>query len=375
MVGAVLLARTYMGLASRPLGFKTDRALGAVLLLPSNRYANAEHTTPLFERLLIDVRALPGVESAALTSAIPLSGMNARRPYSLTGSPDTISTQDDRADFHVVTPAYFDVMGIPLRRGRVFDDRDRAEAPEVVVVNDVLARRLWPNADPVGQTIMVPDQFSPARRQVVGVVGSTRHSGPASEPTPEIYRPAYQTYWPFWGLIVRTATDPSSAHLPLTRAIWAVDKDISILSVRNLTELAAESYGPRRASFVLLAALAMLAVILTVFGIYGVIAYTVAQRAKEIGIRIALGATPARVVMSLVRQSAPWTLLGVTAGLLLALALTRFLRTLLFEVSPIDLPAFVTGAALLLLAALAATVVPARSASKMDPVATLARES
>jgi putative ABC transport system permease protein len=265
-------------------------------------------------------------------------------------------------------------MRIPLKRGRLFDERDRKGAAEVVILSEGLARRFWPNEDPIGKTIMVPDMQTPAMRQIVGVVGDVRHYGLAEGPPIEIYRPFYQAYWPFFALVARASLDPAQLANTFRQAIASVDNDQPIQSVRMMEELASESVALRRASMVLLAIFASVAVLLAGLGIYSVMSYTVAQRTQEIGIRMALGARPWDVLRLVTREAILLALAGVIFGLLGAFALTRFLGTLLYSVQPTDPVTFLGVSVLLTFVALLASYLPARRAAKVDPMVALRYE-
>jgi putative ABC transport system permease protein len=265
-------------------------------------------------------------------------------------------------------------MAIPLRAGRSFEDADRTGSPEVVIINEDLAHRLWPNEDPVGKTIVVPDQGTLASRQIVGIVGATRHHGLATEPTSEIYRPAYQAYWPWFTLVVHSATEPARLTKAVRDAVTSIDTHIPIDAVRTMESLAADSIALRRSSMLLLAALAVMASLLASFGVYSVIAYTVAQRTKDIGIRMALGATPRDVARKVVGEGMILAGIGLGIGLVLSAALTRFLASLLFGVQPTDALTFGAVSLVIFTVAVTAAMVPALSASRVDPIIALRAE-
>ena len=256
----------------------------------------------------------------------------------------------------------------------MFDERDRKGGTEVVILSEGLARRFWPNEDPVGKTVMVPDMQTPAMRQIVGVVGDVRHYGLAEEAPIEIYRPFYQAYWPFFTVVARASLAPAQLADTLTQAIASVDKDQPIQSVRMMEELASNSVALRRASMVLLAIFAAVAVLLAALGIYSVMSYTVVQRTQEIGIRMALGAQQQDVLMLVTREAVLLAVTGVVFGLLGAFALTRFLGTLLYSVQPTDPVTFLGVSVLLTFVALLASYIPARRASKVDPLVALRYE-
>jgi putative ABC transport system permease protein len=307
--------------------------------------------------------ALPAVESAAAVNTLPLTGFNALRPHQLPGSPP----EERMAEFRVVTPDYFRAMAIPVRRGRAFDDHDRIGSQDVIIVNDTLARRLWPGVDPVGQQLMVGDGLTASEKVVVGVVGDTRHHDLAQEPVAEIYRPAYQAYWPFFGLIMRSATAPELFERSLREAAASVDRNVPISAVQPFDDLADRTLAWRRSSMWLMTLFAAAALSLAFIGVYGVMAYSVAERSREIGLRMALGARPRDIARTVVRQGALLTGLGVCVGLALAAALAGILRALLFGVAALDPMTFIGVSAVAMAASLIATALPALAATRVDP--------
>jgi putative ABC transport system permease protein len=373
LAGAGLLVRSFLQLQKQSLGFQTDRVAASFLLLAPNRYPDGNATTTFLEQVIARIKALPGIESAGAISTLPLSGNDARRPFTLPGQPEEAG-RPNIARFRLVTPDYFQAMRIPLKRGRLFDERDRTGGAEVVIVSEGLARRFWPNEDPVGKIILVPDMQRPATRQIVGVVGDVRHYGLAEEAPIEIYRPFYQARWPFFTLVVRGIMEPVQLANSLRQAIGAVDKDQPIQSIRMMDELAYDSVALRRASMVLLAIFAAVALLLAALGIYSVMSYTVAQRTQEIGIRMALGAQQQDVLMLVTREAILLAVTGVVLGLLGAFAMTRFLATLLYGVQPTDPVTFLGVSVLLTVVALLASYLPARRAANVDPMVALRYE-
>jgi putative ABC transport system permease protein len=327
-------------------------------------------TAAFLEQLVERVRALPGVEAAGLVNAMPLTGSNARRPYQLAG----VSDRDQVADFRVVTPQYFAAMGIPVTKGRPFEDRDRLGAEEVVIVNEALARRLSPDRDLVGQQIVVPDMASPAPRTVVGIVGNVRHHGLATEPDPEIYRPAYQAYWPFFGIAIRLAAGAPPMAEALRGAVSSLDKDLPVSDVRWLDERASDSMTWRRSSMALLGLFSACALLLAGFGVYGVVSFAVVQRRREIGLRMALGAAPGTVARAFLARGAALAAIGIGIGLGAAALLTRALETLLFGIARLDPVTYAAVAGLALLVTVVSTVIPALGAARVDPTEALRAE-
>jgi predicted permease len=367
LVGAGLLVRSFSRLQQRSFGFETQSVVTAQLVLPRDRYASAERTGGFLDQLVENVAALPGVASAAAVNTLPLTGFNALRPYNLPGQP----AQERFAEFRIVTSDYFATMAIPIRRGRVFDARDRSGSQAVIVVNDTAARRLWPSADPVGQTLMVPDFMELEPRQVIGVVGDTRHHDLAKDPEPEIYRPAAQTYWPFFGLVVRTHTATDGLERAIRDAASRVDAAVPVNAVQPLSALADTTWAWRRSSMLLLAGFAAAACVLAFVGVYGLMAFGVAERSREIGVRVALGARPSDVARSILAQAATLTGVGTALGLLLAGLVGSVLGTLLFGVTSLDPPTFVGVAIVCAGAGLLASALPALTAARVDPTAAL----
>jgi len=370
LVGAGLLVRSFARLQDRSFGFETTDVVTAQLVLPRDRYASPQQSGAFLDQLVATVSALPGVESAAAVNTLPLTGFNALRPHNLPGQP----LQERLAEFRIVTPAYFRTMAIPLRRGRTFDERDRSGSLDVIVVNETAARRLWPGVDPVGQRLMVPDfgAFSP--KEVIGVVGDTRHHDLAKDPEPEIYRPAAQAYWPFFGLVVRTHSTAEGLERSLGDAAARVDSTVPISAVQGLAALADTTWAWRRSSMTLLGAFAAAACLLAFVGVYGVMAFGVSERSREIGVRVALGAKPSDVARTILAQAAWLTGTGTAIGLVLAGLVGGVLSALLFGVTPLDPPTFLVVAFVTVAAGLLASAMPALTAMRLDPTEALKSE-
>ncbi len=370
LIAAGLLVRSFVRLQDRSLGFRTDHILSGVFFLPLDRYVELAQRELFLRDLTTRLRALPGVKGAAAVSTLPLTGNDARRPYQIPGAS---RREDQWTQFRVATPMYFDVMDIPLRRGRLFDDRDRAGSTQVAIINETFAKTLWPDDDPVGKTILVPDFAPPAQAlQIIGVVGDVRHLGAAADLAPELYRPAYQTTWPFFGLVIRTADDPAQLIPSARAAVASLDRTIALgEGLRPFDDLAADSVGLRRASMTLVTLFAVFALTLAVVGAYGLVAYVVAQRTREFGIRLALGARHAQVYGAALRYGLVPVLIGIVAGVAGALAGSRVLQSLLFEVTPYDPVTFAFVSLMFLVVGSLAMFVPAHRAAMLDPVAAL----
>jgi putative ABC transport system permease protein len=318
------------------------------------------------------VGTIPGVVSAGSISHLPIGGGNAGRGFSIEGQPETGPNGRPGGLYAVACPDYFRSMGIPLLAGREFNHQDTVTAPGVVIINEAMARRFWPDRDPIGTRIKIGrlDSKEPWLT-VVGVIGDVRHNGLDRSIRPELYRPYTQAAWPVLTVVVRTASAPATFAPAVKRALLTIDPDQAASAVATMEGVVRDSLGPRRLPTVLLAAFGILALSLAAVGISGVVSYSVAQRTHEIGIRTALGARPAEVLWVVVRGSMGWTLVGVAGGIIASFAMTRLLSGLLFGVRPMD--PVILGAASLLVActALLASFVPARHATKVDPIAAL----
>jgi predicted permease len=347
----------------------------------STDFTNAEQQSAFYLEVLRRVRALPAVEAAGLVDSVPLEG-GSMQPIAVEGNTAPMAHQPEVA-VRMVSTGYFRAMRIPLVRGRDFTDRDGPNAPGVVVVSEAMARQFWPNQDPVGKRLTMT--FFPERvREVIGVVGDVKDRGlDYREPVSTLYWPVSQFYWPkqfgnfrarSLELAVRTATEPASAATMIRGTVQAVSAATPVYDVRTMEDRVAESISPQRFSMLLLAAFAGLALLLAMVGIYSVLAYTVRQRLREIGVRVAMGARPGDVLRLLVIEGMSPTLLGITIGVALALAFSRVLSTLVFGVDPIDVPTFAAGAAILVSVGFLASLLPAYRASRVDPLQTLREE-
>jgi putative ABC transport system permease protein len=335
--------------------------------------------------------ALPGVEAAGINSAVPLEGGGSEAPVLTEGQP--MPTSDRPAPtclFQAASPDYFRAMQIQVLGGRVFTEQDTESSPPVVVVDESLADRLFKDQDPVGKRIAFelqgghspdPSVAKPLWREVIGVVRHVKHYGLVSEPpfvqlyTPYTQLPSYmRERRPSMALVVRTAIEPEALASSLRQEVAAIDPDIPVYGLQTMREYVAQTTEQPRMSMMLLGMFGGLALMLAVVGIYGVLSYTVTERTREIGIRMALGATRADVLRLIVGQGMALTLVGVAIGVAASLGITRFLRTLLFGVSPYDLSTFVAITALLSGVALVAAFVPGRRASNVSPTEALRYE-
>ena len=372
LTGAGLLIKTFIHLQRINPGFMSDNVLTMRLALPAYKYPGEEQTKRYYTELLHRVKTLPGVDSVAITTALPLSTFEAASSYTVEGQPLPSDGSLPIANWRVVSPEYFQVLSIPVIQGRTFTERDNTEAPTVIIINQNMARSVFPNQDPIGRRITVGAEKSPS--QIVGVVGDVRHSGLDAEPKPEMYVSFLQTARAAYTVAVRTKVDPSSMVASVRNEIQGIDKDQPISGVKTMNEMRAESLAQVRFNTLVLSVFAALGLILAAVGIYGVASYSVTQRTHEIGIRMALGAQPKSVLKMVLRQGMVLALIGVALGLIASYAVTGVMRSLLFGVTATDPITFVIVALVLAAVALLANYIPARRATRVDPLIALRYE-
>jgi putative ABC transport system permease protein len=368
LVGAALLLRSFSRLTQVDPGFRAENVLAFSVSLPTTSYKEAEQREAFFGQLMERVRALPRVESAGMIQSLPI-----RDDYflSFTVRGTTVTPgSEPSANYRVVAPGYFETLGIPLRRGRTFTDRDAPGAPLVAVVDEAFARRYFPGKDPIGQAIDIgngTDGFC----EVVGVVGNVRYGGLDFTANPTMYVPFRQDVFSTMWIVARTDGDPT-AIAPVVRALVRdLDRNLPAYSISTLAEVVSTSLGQRRFSVLLLSLFAAIALLLAAVGLYGVISYSVSQRTKEIGVRLAMGAPRSRLLGMVIGQGMKLVVAGVIVGLAGALALARLLATLLFEVTPFDPPSYASTVIALVAVAALACYVPARRAMRVDPISAL----
>ena len=372
LVGAGLLIKSFLNLRQIDPGFNADKVLVMRLSLPPGKYKSGEPRAQIYQQLIDSVKATPGVQSAGAILSLPLSGdfFNVWRGVILEGRP-MIYDEQKNAQHLAVTPDYFQTLQIPLKAGRFFTDQDNSQSTKVVIVNETLARQLWPGGEsPVGRrfTIWRDEKFP---REVVGVVGDTKPSLD-KEPGNQMYVPyAQDATWGSISLVARTAGEPTAMAGSVREAIRAVDKAVPTYNLRSMNDVVANSAAPRRVPMLLLTAFAGVAMLLAMLGIYGVTSYYVTQRTHEIGVRMALGAQIVDVLKLVLRRAMLLAVIGIGIGIAGAVAVTRYLSTLLFGVKPIDSITFIGVAVVLAIVVLVACLVPARRAAKIDPLEAL----
>jgi putative ABC transport system permease protein len=378
LAGAGLLIRSFNHLRQVDLGFKPDNLLTMRMVLPLPKYQKPETRRAFYDELLRRINEIPGVESAGLNTRLPLSTSGMKFSFSVEGRTMPSDSNLPFAVYRVVNPDYFRAMGIPLQRGRVFDTRDNADSTPALIVNRRLAEQFWPGEDPTGKRLKIgpPDSPNPWAT-VIGVVGDVRQTGLYGEQLAELYAPYAQERRSWMSprdLVVRTRGDAASLAGAVREAVWAVDKDQPVSNIRTMDRVLAAAISRERFQMLLLSLFATLALVLACVGLYGVISYAVAQRTHEIGIRMALGARPGDVLRLVIRQGMVLTFAGLLLGTVGGLAVTRVMTDLLFGVTATDAVTFISVGGLLLVVAFLACYVPARRATKVDPLIALRYE-
>jgi predicted permease len=371
LIAAGLLLSSFSRLQRVEPGFQPEGVFTAQLALPPQRYPR-EKLVAFYEQLYQRLSALPGATSAALTDRVPLTGGQSPAPIAVMGRPLPPMSERPSANRHLVSPRYFSTLGIPLRAGRDFDERDSARVPHVVIVNETFARQHFPGEDPIGRTLITGMGQLPS--QVIGVVADVRSTNLNTPPEADYFLPALQRPETFTNILVRTSMTPVAMAPAVREALRAVDPDLPLLEPQTLSARIAETIAARRLALVLLASFAALALLIASLGVYSVMAHLVAFRTSEIGIRMALGASPGAVMRMVLGHSRRLTLLGIALGIAGALAVSRLIQQALFEVEAAD-PLIYLGVSLtLLLVAEFASFLPARRATRIDPVTALRNE-
>jgi putative ABC transport system permease protein len=372
LTGAGLMARSFLNYLRVNPGFAPENVLTLEYRLPRGKYPEPQRQLRFHEQAVARVAALPGVESAATVMTIPHGAGFGETGFVLPDRAAPQAGREPRAQVNRVGEGYFRTMRIPILRGRVFSAQDRPDSPPAIVINQTMARRYWPDVDPVGKQARLLG--ADAAAVIIGVVGDVKNSSLDEPEIPQIYTAYAQQPDIFASMVVRTSGDAEGFSNAVRGAIWSVDPDQPVWKVRTLDFLLRRSIGGQRFMAQLLGALSALALALSAAGIYGALAYAVSQRTHEIGVRMALGARPADALRLIVGQGMKLALAGVLLGALSAFALTHWMEKLLFKVRATDPLTFVVIPSLLVTVALLACWIPARRASRLDPMVALRNE-
>jgi putative ABC transport system permease protein len=367
LVGAGLLARTFAELRRVDIGFDTSNLLVLRITPDAARYRSNAQTNDYYRRVLDSLREVPGIASVAAVTTLPMStvGADFTRPY---WPGHSRPEEKQEASIRMATPGYFGTLGLSVIAGREFTDGDAADAPRVVIINQRLARNAWGTENPVGRNLILDYQRGAYSYEVVGIVRDARYDGPRSEPTPEIFIPHVQNPYLVMNVIARTKLDPMAVAQTAHAYARRVDPDQPVHSVTTMDELLGDAVKRDRFAMLLITLFAVAGLITAAAGVYALLAYTVAQRRREIALRMALGASPRRVARSIVMESLVLAVAGGTIGIVGAAASSRFARTLLFGVAPQDPVTLATAVAVLLVVVVSASWLPARRAALTDPV-------
>jgi putative ABC transport system permease protein len=369
LVGAGLMTRSFAQLMRVSPGFEPQNLLAVQIYLPQAKYRTGLDRTRFYMNAIQRVGSLPGVLSAAGVSALPMYpvGIDFALPFTVEGQAAPANGEEPRADIRTATPRYFETMKIALLKGRLIDERDRQGAPGTIVINETMARRYFAGQDPLGKVVKNPH----GKGEVVGVVGDVKHYGLDGGPRAELFMPAWQSPLNGMALIVRTASDPNAFVDAIRREVLAIDAEQPIYAVSSMVDVVSRSVFLPRISMLLLAAFAVSALLLAVVGIYGVVSYTVTERTRELGVRMALGADAATTLRLVLRKSMLLVAAGTACGLAASFVITRAIAGLLYDVSPLDPIVFVAVSALLAAAGFVASLIPARRATRVDPIVAL----
>jgi putative ABC transport system permease protein len=374
LIGAGLLVRSLWRLQQVNPGFRHESVVTARIHLPSSRYQGSKAAWGFYQQLLERARALPGVQSAATSSGVPLSQGNTSTEIRIPGASVRKGGAQLGADWRLVSPDYFKTMGIPLK-GRDFTVHDTEESESVTIISEETARRYYPDVDPIGRTIVIRSLFDEKPVRIIGVAGDVRSASLDADPGPMVYGSArIFSGWNPMHLAIRGAIAPEAYSASIREMIHAIDREVPFFDVRSADDLVAGSLGPRRFNMYLLTCFALVALLLASVGLFGVMAYLVSQRTRDIGIRLALGASRGDVLRMIVGQGLLLAIVGAVLGVAAGFAITDLMRGLLFSVTPRDPTTFVVVPVLLVVVALLACYVPARRAMRVDPLVALRTE-
>ncbi len=372
LTGAGLLVKSFLKLSAVNPGFEPAHGTAVAIALPNRKYDTPEKQRQFADRLIANLRNLPGVSAVGITHVLPMQG-DYVLGFNIDGRPPIAPSDLPSTNYYAVTPGYFQAMGIRLLRGRLFTEQDNEKAVRVAVISESLAKQQFPNEDPLGKRINItygPDAW----RVIVGIVGDVKQSGVDKESTMQSYEPFAQVPFVSQIAVIRTSGDARALYSSIRAQVFAIDKDQPVSSIKPLESIVAESVSQQRFAMLLLTVFSGVALVIAAVGIYGVMAYSVSQRTNEIGIRMALGASPGSVLQLVLRQGLGVIAAGLGVGVIASLFAVRLLETLLYKTTARDPVTLAAIAALLALVALVACLIPARRATRVDPLVALRNE-
>jgi putative ABC transport system permease protein len=371
LVGAGLLIKSFVRLQQVDPGFKTDNLLTMSMTIPDDKYPDALRKGAFFQQALQQIQGMPGVKSAAVVSKLPLGGSDKVRAFLIEGRPALASGEQQTASYNVVSPDYFSTMSIPLRKGRAFTGRDDANAPLVAIISETMARRFFPNEEPIGKRLILKRANPTVAPEIVGVAGDVKGQGLDAEAKPGFFVPQAQAPAAAMSLVIRSETNPLGLTAAARRVLLNVDKDQPVENITTMEQVVSKSTSPQRLNTILLSIFAAIALVLAAVGIYSIMAQSVRQRRHEIGIRVSLGARPRQILKMVIGQGMFLTFIGAGVGLIGVFFLARILLSLLYQVNTLDPLIYGVTTVLLSTVAFLASYIPARRAVKMDPVRAL----
>lgn len=367
LIGAGLMVKSFLRLQAVNPGFNPNQLLTMVVSLPRAKYPKSDKIAAFYQQVLEKIKTLPGVQAVGATTGLPIQGGGGSASFFIEGAPTEKGTN---TNFQAINPDYFRAMSIPLLKGRFFTDQDDARAPKVVIIDELTARSFWAGESPLGKHLIVGNNSL----EIVGVVGQVKHTGLAVGPETSIYVPYPQGPIPSMIFVVRTASDQQATVAAIRSAVQSLDKDQPVFKIKSMEQILSDSVAHPRSISLLLSLFAGIALVLTVLGIYGLVAYLVTQRTQEIGIRVALGAQRRDILKLIVTEGMKLLFIGLVIGVGMAFGLARVLSSLLFGISASDPATFLGVSALVTLVVLIANFLPARKAAKIDPTRALRYE-
>jgi predicted permease len=381
LAGAGLVIHSFWKLTQVDLGFRRDHILTFGLPVPSERFKTSTEITNFYRQLLDQIKALPGITSASVSTGMPIAGTNFGMPFSITGQPVPDLSSRQGAGFTMVTPEYFNTFGINITQGRAFTEQDIDGSVPVAIVNEAFVKKYLTGLDPLKQRLAVEQLIPGVTKlgpiidwQIVGVYRNVHNGGVRGDGFPEINVPFYQSNWPGAGIAVRTTGDPASMTKSISAVVASIDQDLPLDEVRTMDQLVDRSLANDRFTTLLFSSFAVVALALAAIGIYGVMSFAVAQRTHEIGLRMALGAGTKQVLSLILQEGMLLASIGLVIGLIGSYFVGRTMKSVLYEITAIDPAAFSAVAVVLLVSALLACYIPARRATQVDPLVALRNE-
>jgi putative ABC transport system permease protein len=374
LIGAGLLVRSFWLLQQVSLGFNQDNILTMQMAIPGYKYPDPPRQAEYVKQILQRVSTLPGVEAAAISTSLPLNGTDTNSSFRIEGRPPASPQDKPLATITPVSPDFFKVMQVPQISGRAFTEQDTDKSPPVIIINEKMAKTYWPNENPVGKRMSVTLEGYKILHEIVGIVGNVRSTSLGEEPQAALYLPYAQIPFQLVFLTARTKTDPLSMASAVRNEVLAVDRDQPVYDIKSMQQVIRDSSAKQSFSMLLLTIFAVLALCLAMIGVYGVVASSITQRTREIGIRMALGAQQRDILKLFLKNGIFIVLIGIALGLAASFAVTRIMSSLLYQIKSTDPATFLLAILALLVISILAIYIPARRAAKLEPMVALREE-